>query len=643
MACGLVNRTANFYNNKLFSDVEYHVKDTDGQFKIFHAHKLILAMAGEGFAKIFYDPRLEQPARRKITEFTSDAFDLMLKYIYTDKIRLLNLEDAMNVFQLAACFSVRDLMMECNSFLSQYQVDHDSVFARYDCALKFENRPLIDACRKLVSKDAEAVFRNPFFCMASRSVIEDILKLDRFNLPSELEVIEAILRWCKADCKRRYGSTEYLQVRHSFLPLCRNLRFLTLDIQEFLDFVENHERLLTKHEIEQFTARLLRMNDGSKNDRRLSVPEEFSICLRSRCGNLADSSSAVGSVNGLDISQAYPIVDNSKSNGLYSYMNGDSHSMKANPNRNQSHSPVSNGTNNFNQTLNDTAKKSSPILSYTAQSNRNYPSQSSGPNSFIKTGLKWSQSPPVNGVNNFPQSNNKDCQAYNFPPLSNHPRQINGHPNSTAGKVLAPARSTYSSHTPENSPPNEPLFEVLPKTKQIHTRKVMPQSSAKDVIMSYEFQLHEMQKQISSSCESDIKCHVDIKMLKGTILIHGIELKVKDNSKNPSEEEIDVYLCITKDERNITYPVKVKPDNDILRLPFNDRILVSPENLVDIEVMIDDLKMSRCSVCRAQESRCELNSGLDVTAQIELRSNQSSGNDSFVFLISKILYSVPRY
>lgn len=578
-----------------------------------------------------------------------------------------NLGDAMNVFQLASFFGIKDLMLRCDAFLDQYQVDPNSVFARYDCALAFKNRPLVDACRKLVSEDTEAVFRSKYFCMASRVVIEDILKLNKFTVSSEVEVIEAILKWCKADCKRRHGSTEYLYVRDSFLPFCRNLRFLTLDIQEFFDFIENHELLLTKHEQEQFTAKLI-----NPTDHKISIPAEFSISRSIRRFKLTEGSSSTGSVKGIDISR-------SNSTDLYSHTNGNSHLSRSGPNRSLSHFSESNGANNYNQILNDTAKKSNQILSYVAQSNsrgnlvkpnQNYKqalsqsSQQSGLNGVMKpvpnSNSSLSVSPPANGVNNCMQLPGKDYQAltnminsYNFPHNPNGPKQVNGHSNgprqvnghlNSNGKVLSPAISTYSSYVPEKAPVNDrPLYEVLPNNRK-HTPilRVVPQPAAKEVIMSYEFHLHEMQKQISSSCDSDIKCHVDINMLKGTIFINGIELKVKD-SKTSDEDDIEVYLCITGDKIPISYSENVKPNNDVIRLPFEDPVMVAQNNPVNIEVMIDDLKVNRCGVCRAQEMMCELNNGLDVMAEIKLRSNLSSGNESFVFLISKILYSVPKY
>ncbi|GFY79288.1 hypothetical protein TNIN_446211 [Trichonephila inaurata madagascariensis] len=163
----------------------------------------------------------------------------------------------------------------------------------------------------------------------------------------------------------------------------------------------------------------------------------------------------------------------------------------------------------------------------------------------------------------------------------------------------------------------------------------MPQNV--NVRRTFDFPLEELQRTIGFTCVKDIKCNAAIQMLKGSILVHGIELKIADLKSHPNET-IEVLSCISGN-----FPSKVDSHalnlrNSTISLAFSEPYKVMQSNPVDIEITVEDLHLHRCCTCH--EQIFELNCGLGVSAEISVKSNQSNGPDS-LFLISRIIYSTP--
>ncbi|PRD30694.1 UNVERIFIED_CONTAM: BTB/POZ domain-containing protein 6 [Trichonephila clavipes] len=499
---GLVARTAAFFNNSVLSDVEVQVKDDAGNYRTFYAHKLILAMAGNEFISLYN----VNSKVIKILDSSPDTVYSMLRYLYTDEINLLCMEDAVNLFKLARNYSVRDLERICSKYILGGEINLDNLFAKYECALSLNFNDLLQSCRRFIECNTKAIFSSKGFCDASSAVVGDILSQNCLNVSSELVVISAAYKWSESECRRKGRPTEKLCMRDAIEPLLKHLRFLALTADEFCDLVETCE-IFTSYESTLITRKILQPACDVK------LPKYFCSITMPR--------------------QSYNSIQSSNVNYKPNFTD-------------------------FNTQKLDIAKWEHTLIP-----------------------LPKSESP-----------------------------------------VSAPPKIDSAS-----------IFQFNSTKKFTPVLKVMPQNV--NARRTFDFPLEELQRNIGFTCVKDIKCNAVIRILKGSILVHGIELKIADLKSHPNET-IEVLSCISGN-----FPSKVDSHalnlkNSTISLAFSEPYKVIQSNPIDIEITVEDLHLHRCCTCH--EQIFELNCGLGVAVEISIKSNQSNGPDS-LFLISRIIYS----
>merc|ERR1719431_1995402 len=87
----VAERGRHLFETGLWSDCEFIV-GVPPSIKIFHCHKMFLAMASPVFEAMFYGGLAETKREIKISDVQPDAFSAMLSYIYTDEVHLTSFE-----------------------------------------------------------------------------------------------------------------------------------------------------------------------------------------------------------------------------------------------------------------------------------------------------------------------------------------------------------------------------------------------------------------------------------------------------------------------------------------------------------------------------------------------------------------------
>ena len=85
-ATRLSERGKHLLDTGVWSDCEFIVGVTPNM-RIFHCHKLFLAMASPVFEAMFFGGLAETRREIKIPDVQPEAFSALLSYIYTDKVR----------------------------------------------------------------------------------------------------------------------------------------------------------------------------------------------------------------------------------------------------------------------------------------------------------------------------------------------------------------------------------------------------------------------------------------------------------------------------------------------------------------------------------------------------------------------------
>ncbi|XP_035221567.1 uncharacterized protein LOC118194535 [Stegodyphus dumicola] len=269
---GVLHRTASLLNTSKFSDVEFIIECGSESIK-FYAHKLILAMASQVFAKRFYGSSVSC-LQIKVKNSSPSAFFRMLQYIYTDKLHVNSLKEALEIYTLATKYEIRELKEKCASFF-QANVALDNLFIGYEYSLQDNIKELLDSCRNFVCSESKVVLESPHFKDASHIVIEDIVKQESLDVNSELDVINAVLKWARSECKRRSLPCDEMCLRDCIEPLLKHIRLLSLTPEEFFDFVEQHN-IFTSMESSVLTRKLLEPNGN------VHVPETFCLIAEKR-------------------------------------------------------------------------------------------------------------------------------------------------------------------------------------------------------------------------------------------------------------------------------------------------------------------------------------------------------------------------
>ncbi|XP_015907885.1 uncharacterized protein [Parasteatoda tepidariorum] len=619
---GFRSKAAALLNNESFSDVEIRVNDGTNT-RSFPAHSLFLSMNSKKFANTFhgYSP---PPKVFNIFDYKPKIVYMMLEFIYTDETDLQNTEECKNLYRLAKFYEVKDLEKYCRTYLVGENITLENIFDKYEFALS-ENLPqALKACRDIVSTRTIDIINLRQFTEISLPVIEDILQLDTMSIMSELDLIEAAIKWAQQECYRRGSLTDNLRI--CVYPLFKHLRFLTLTAPEFCDLVEKYDKLINAHESSKLTMAILKpdpslpipsgfSSNTNRREQSKSTPKEQELLIPATVNTVninnkkkpswsfdSDLQDHLRDTFGLnkppkrDISSKSSVLDEPffhVGGNIPSKQDSSSKSVKFKEN-DKAFSDIRQNTTNKQHTMRfDHFEKTFQAQHSTSQVRQN---------TQVKQDLSSSSSKLAENVDVFSK-------------FQNAPGKQNSKP--------TPIAYNRSESTPIYIKKPSPVLRVKPS----------PQLSLNQ--RTFNFPLFDFGNGLNSAFENDIKCSAKIYVNRGAIEIYGVELKMKQKE---AEEVITTHLALSGSSissRDITCEEKLK--NNILSLTFDEPVKLYSENNLNIEVVVEDLKLNRCSGCL--DDRCELNSGLNISAEIWMKSNQTN-NDSrdFFYLFNRLIY-----
>lgn len=190
-----------------------------------------------------------------------------------------------------------------------------------------------------------------------------------------------------------------------------------------------------------------------------------------------------------------------------------------------------------------------------------------------------------------------------------------------------------------------PLFIKDAKLPHFENRKFRPSPVSKvspqlnfSVRKTFDFSLQEAEKLLSTAFKNDVICLMSMNLVKGMIIIHGVELRIEQSSR--SGELINVILNASCSGTNLpvsgTFTEELKDGS--LTLLFDQPMKILQNNRAEIKVTVEDLKLNRCCILEDPVSRLEYCS--DLVVEFELTSNQASDKGKHFFLISRLIYSL---
>lgn len=222
-------------NQEKYYDVEFHVGETSKRFK---AHKLVLAAHSPLFETMLYGPTQSSPVisdtimKVNIKDVKPDAFDALLKAIYTDKIDVNddNLEDLTIVGKK---YQIEKIQLACATYMQQ-GITVKNVCQMFESASRLLGDDRFGIA--FIRENIEEIFKSDSFIKLTQKRLEVIISDDKLAA-DEAVILEAVVKWGKGECKRKNipGNIENLKV--VLKDILQYVRFPTMDLEQIATVV----------------------------------------------------------------------------------------------------------------------------------------------------------------------------------------------------------------------------------------------------------------------------------------------------------------------------------------------------------------------------------------------------------------------
>lgn len=226
-----------------WSDCGFSVSGKD-----FKAHKLILGISSPVFEAMFYGP-LSTDSIVVITDIEPEIFQLILNYIYTDKVEISSIEEAFELLYASRKYLLDHLGNMCIAYI-QANISADNVIEILNYPEYLHDKQLKSFALNLFCEHASYLFEENKDIISS-SCMRAILESDHINI-SEVELIKHVLEWTRHYCEQNGVLDTFTNRREVLLTngLFNLLRFNTLSLDEFLDIEKDVKNFLLPQEIE---------------------------------------------------------------------------------------------------------------------------------------------------------------------------------------------------------------------------------------------------------------------------------------------------------------------------------------------------------------------------------------------------------
>lgn len=189
----------NMFCNEEYSNITLIVEG-----RHFHAHKDILAARCHYFRALLFGGLRESDPECRIIELkdtNAQAFETLLKYIYTGRVNLLDLREdiLLEVMGLAHQYGFAELESAISGYLRAILSIHN-VCLIYDVATLYSLDSLKQTCYMYMDSNAEDVMESEGFLSLSESALREVISRDSFYA-SEVQIFKAVERWSEANPK----------------------------------------------------------------------------------------------------------------------------------------------------------------------------------------------------------------------------------------------------------------------------------------------------------------------------------------------------------------------------------------------------------------------------------------------------------
>ncbi|XP_065336047.1 kelch-like ECH-associated protein 1 isoform X2 [Cloeon dipterum] len=224
------------YQNRINTDIELHVFNGQKS-QTYHCHKVILMRLSPVFEKLMYVPEQGQGGVLSLTALRPDLFGLLVKYAYTDEIRIKSIVDALDLIKLCKLYDVSRLKTNAINYL-QLNINTNTVWLIldfFDELNKKEKGLLSKKIDTVLTEQTTACLESDNFLSCSNTSLQHLLSKEVLSVESELPLVFAVQRWAQ---RCNSGVTLTPDKSKELLGAClSSVRFLSLTPTEFSEHV----------------------------------------------------------------------------------------------------------------------------------------------------------------------------------------------------------------------------------------------------------------------------------------------------------------------------------------------------------------------------------------------------------------------
>lgn len=258
---------ARLYKNDVYSDVEFVLRDRDGNRVKIPAHRLVLMVRSSVFERMFYGD-LKEDRTVTIVDVSAEAFAEFLQLFYLTKVELTT-DNIGEVLKLIDKYDASGLWPVCEAFMDK-TLTEVTAYEYYELALSFNlGDDIKNKSEKLLCKNRKLVFGTSDGIKTNVLVLSNILASDELN-GKEVDIFNDVMTWAEASLQQRKEAITVESIRMQLGDLQPFIRFPIMTIDNLMECLEKYPSLLPRQEMLEIISFVL-------NKKPLTLAKHF-IC-----------------------------------------------------------------------------------------------------------------------------------------------------------------------------------------------------------------------------------------------------------------------------------------------------------------------------------------------------------------------------
>lgn len=239
------------YKNAEYSDVEFLLKDRNGNACTIPAHRLLLMSRSTVFGRMFSSD-MEVGRRVDITDVSAEAFAEYLQFFYSVNV-VLTSQNIGEVLKLIDKYKTPGFYSACDKFMLQsasesVAYEYYALVLSYDLPLEIKVK-----CEQILGLNRKLVFDTSNGVIDNRLIISNILQSDELD-GDEMDIFRDVMAWVKASLKQLKKTLTPENIKQEMGDFMEHIRFPIMNSKDLLDCLKEYPSLLPEEDQREIMA-----------------------------------------------------------------------------------------------------------------------------------------------------------------------------------------------------------------------------------------------------------------------------------------------------------------------------------------------------------------------------------------------------